>query len=266
MGLDPEHSDYEPGIPCPICNDVIFGGVTPKYVHIEFSGIEKCPGTERAAYNRGFVLTQTDNPCVWEWTECAIMVQWQLEMARSRCQLWNIDHFEFVGDVFTQCVDHFNNLMNCDDPMTFHHGGTAVITWGTNIGPPPWYRGIEEGLINETCVDRIFDGSTPKYVLACVSGGVSCYPLFASYPRGPYLLTQREGSNVSWYRETSNIWIEWVLQDTYTRFLMGGSYRGMRRFWFDSGIQPICDFLMDNTLVCGPGGPLGQGGNVRLFW
>lgn len=266
MGLDPEHSDYEPGVPCPVCNDVIFGGITPKYVHIQFSGIMKCPGTERAALNRGFVLTQTDNPCVWEWHECRIDVRWSLDVALTECQLWNTDHFEFEGRVFSQCRNELNNIMFCGAPLSFYYGGKAVVTWGTDIGPPPFYRSEIPGLICENCVDDIFDGTTPKHVLACVSGGSSCYPLFASYPRGPYLLTQDESSPCIWRRDTGTITVAWILNAANTTFLMQAEYGATRRYWFYYFGPPKCQSHMASQLVCGPGGPLGQGGNVDLFW
>lgn len=57
-----------PGDYCNVCAATYWpGGTTPKFIHVTFSDIDDCEVEERPPIDGTYVLTQTANPCHWEY-------------------------------------------------------------------------------------------------------------------------------------------------------------------------------------------------------
>lgn len=135
MGLDPEHPDYEPGVPCPVCEDILFDGVTPKYVECVLSGIERCPGSPDEDVNGTYLLEQQPDPCLWWYFSAPISIRWRLGGAASRLEVWRGVESWFDSTVLDVCFDAFVNGNVCGVWPAIGHEGYAVLWWGPTIGP-----------------------------------------------------------------------------------------------------------------------------------
>ena len=135
MGTDPETDDYEEGVECPLCVDLLFGGVTPKYVEADITGIVKCPGTPIEPPNGTFLLTQTVLPCVWEYVDVPLVIRWRLLADRSIFDVRWFEAFWFFNRIDEICFDAFVNENVCDGVQIAGQDGYALIWWGPTIGP-----------------------------------------------------------------------------------------------------------------------------------
>lgn len=135
MGLDPEFPDYEEGDACPVCVDILFNGVTPKYVEIDVSGITKCPIAIGDPPNGTFLLTQVQ-PCIWRASVFPDNFEWNLQVARSFFKIFQTP-FEiwFSSDWAVECYDAFVNQNICGVGPAYGANGYVLVWWGPTIGP-----------------------------------------------------------------------------------------------------------------------------------
>lgn len=135
MGLPPDHPDYEPGEDCLWCHDVLFGGVTPKYVEADVSGIVKCPGVVLEPPQGTFLLTQKVNPCFWRYEAIGFFIEWWLEQNRSSVLIWEAGFWWFSAGPEHACFDAFVNNNICNGPPAIGEDGYVLLYWGPTIGP-----------------------------------------------------------------------------------------------------------------------------------
>lgn len=135
MGLDPKHPDYEPGNQCNVCKDILFAGVTPKYVEADVSGINPCPGIEDPAPNGTFLLTQGVNPCFWQYTTNGLFINWELRIDRSILSIGVLGLWWFRAIVEDTCFDAFVNVNVCGEGPVIGENGYVLLYWGPTIGP-----------------------------------------------------------------------------------------------------------------------------------
>ncbi len=136
MGTDPAKPDYEPGRRCGTCEDILFNGVTPKYVEVDFSGIVCCPGIQGPAPNGTYLLTQNAiNPCQWDAGFPTDIRRWRLEPARSYLLLMEGGFNWFNSYPYLTCMDAFINENVCPLNLAVGFDGYAVCFWGPTIGP-----------------------------------------------------------------------------------------------------------------------------------
>jgi len=85
--------DYTEGNACTICwgPGKTFGDVpTPKFLCLNVSGIEKCPGAPVDPPNGYWVLEQrADFSCMWERTLGPYYIAWWFEAALTFCWIWD---------------------------------------------------------------------------------------------------------------------------------------------------------------------------------
>lgn len=137
MGLDPEYPDYEEGDECPLCVDLLFDGLTPKYVEADVSGIVACPLIPMSPPVGTFLLTQTYDPCKWEYMTPEFVITWGLEPDRSYLTIWVAGGKWFYSEVLDQCFDAFVNELDCSVGLTLGENGYVTLWWGPTIGPGP---------------------------------------------------------------------------------------------------------------------------------
>lgn len=135
MGLDPEFDEYEEGDECPSCVDILFDGVTPKYVEADISGIIKCPMVIPDPPNGTVLLTQTV-PCTWKTVVGINFYEWILGPASSMFTIYSAPTFVwFVHIRALLCCDAFVNSNVCGVGGAMGDSGYATIWWGPTIGP-----------------------------------------------------------------------------------------------------------------------------------
>jgi len=135
MGLRPDYPDYEPGIDCFVCNDLLFNGVTPKYVEADISGISKCLPELPDPPNGTFLLTQQANPCVWLLTAAGMSYVWELRIDRSLFYVIIAGGQWFNSEVMHTCFDAFVNQNVCGVGAVYGENGYGLCYWGPTIGP-----------------------------------------------------------------------------------------------------------------------------------
>lgn len=135
MGTDPSTDDYEPGIQCPLCKDVLFDGITPKYVEADIFGIIQCPGKPAVPTNGTCLLTQTF-ACRWFGLYEGWDVTWNLAGLASGLDISQVLLRAFVGFVADDCIDAFVNVqVDCVAPFNCGRDGYVTLWWGPTIGP-----------------------------------------------------------------------------------------------------------------------------------
>lgn len=135
MGIDPENTDYEPGDACPECVDSLFGGITPKYVEIDVSGLRRCPIAHVDPPDGTFLLTQ-NQPCQWVFADGFRGYAWRLLNDRSILRLDWVGFFNFFySEVMHTCIDAFANQTLCGLPNDYADSGYVTCWWGPTIGP-----------------------------------------------------------------------------------------------------------------------------------
>lgn len=135
MGIDPENTDYEEGDECPLCVDVLFDGVTPKYVEAHVEGVEVCPGGPAFDPNGVWLLEQIA-ACQWLGGAGGFGFIWILNAGASSFTIVSGPVFLFAGTDANDCVDEFsNNIVACNIPFEAGKNGTVKMFWGPTIGP-----------------------------------------------------------------------------------------------------------------------------------
>lgn len=135
MGLDPEYPVYEPGDECALCVDLLFDGLTPKYVEVDVSGITKCPIAPVDPPNGVFLLTQTA-PCRWQLlTDDFVAFIWELNNNQSIFSILRLGMIWFKANVAFDCFDAFVNENVCGVGPVWGEDGYALCYWGPTIGP-----------------------------------------------------------------------------------------------------------------------------------
>lgn len=135
MGLDPEHPDYEPGVQCVLCKDLLFDGVTPKYVEADISGIERCPIAIGPTPDGTFLLTQSA-ACRWQYlSPDDIAFIWELNPGTSIFSILRLGFIWFRSNVPDNCIDAFVNQNVCGVGPVYGENGYALCYWGPTIGP-----------------------------------------------------------------------------------------------------------------------------------
>jgi len=134
MGLDPTDPDYEAGVICALCVDVIFNGVTPKYVWANISGVLDCATSLLSAVNGTYKLTQ--DPVA----KCYFLgsydpFQYILNLGPFGYfevrEILNPGNFWFQEKFKPDCSTSFANQLVCGSPpFGFTFQGVCTITWG----------------------------------------------------------------------------------------------------------------------------------------
>lgn len=136
MGIDPENPDYEPGDECTRCVNVLFNGLTPKYVEADISLIVKCPFAIGDPPNGTVLLTQNPmSSCQWIAGAHPNFITWTLLAGHSIFSAGTIPFFWFFADVAFECIDAFVNTLVCGVGPTYGESGYAACWWGPTIGP-----------------------------------------------------------------------------------------------------------------------------------
>ncbi len=135
MGIDPENPDYEPGDECPRCVDVLFDGVTPKYVEADIVDIEDCPASGILVPPNGTYLLTQFAPCEWRYFVDNLLIGWKLEIGQSRLFIGFNPGEWFFALVAHECIDAFANELNCGPGNVFGEKGYVTLWWGPTIGP-----------------------------------------------------------------------------------------------------------------------------------
>ncbi|MBA7699059.1 hypothetical protein ES703_107744 [subsurface metagenome] len=134
MGLDPEHPNYEPGIECPLCVDLLFNGLTPKYVEADIFGIDQCPAMDPVPGDSTVLLTQ-DIACRWIHDGPPWSFVWELTPGQSLFTVTWAMQFAFQRIVADNCIDAFVNANDhCGFPVAGING-YVTCWWGPTIGP-----------------------------------------------------------------------------------------------------------------------------------
>jgi len=129
------------------------------------------------------------------------------------------------------------------------------------MGLAPEYPDYEEGDECEVCVDILFDGSTPKYVEAYVTGVTLCPGAPSIVIDGTFLLTQ-SGPCV-WGLIVAGILYTWTLRVGQSVF---GITSGPAIF-FSSIVNDDCyDAFVNQNGPCNWPFIAGTGGYVLLYW
>ncbi|MBA7680739.1 hypothetical protein ES703_89060 [subsurface metagenome] len=135
MGTLPPTPAYEEGDECPVCVDLLFGGVTPKYVEIDVTGLNRCPIATEDPPDGTYLLTQAA-PCLWTLTVGNRGYAWRLLNGRSILRLDWIGFFNFFySSVLESCYDAFANQTVCGLPNDWAEDGYVTCWWGPTIGP-----------------------------------------------------------------------------------------------------------------------------------
>lgn len=135
MGTKPDKDVFEPGEECPTCVDILFGGITPKYVEVDVVDIEKCPGPAIEIPDGTYLLTQSEFPCIWHGFYDVGVFLWDLRADDSRFHIGIPDKTFFWSLVEDTCIDAFVNQETCDMPGALGFNGYVTCWWGPTIGP-----------------------------------------------------------------------------------------------------------------------------------
>lgn len=114
------------------------------------------------------------------------------------------------------------------------------------------------------CVDELFGGTTPNFILAIIQDIVKCPgipPGFGEPPNGAFCIPQIDNCRWSGMLDANNS-LDWQLLPAESRLYV--NWPGFS--WFKNIIADKCydAFLNDN--VCGVGLAIGSGGYVTLWW
>lgn len=139
MGLDPNDDSYEPGNACGRCHNVIFDGVTPKYIQAVITGIVKCPLAPTEAPNGTYVLEQQADSCLWIFTNPikGYICQLQFHAGGTGFGFHEVHGHWFNASPVNQCDDLFVNENVCGPGHIWGVSGTAKVFWGPGIGKDP---------------------------------------------------------------------------------------------------------------------------------
>lgn len=133
MGLSPEYPDYQGGVACNLCKDVIFDGKTPFFVEAWVSGIIQCPGMRTVPGNITVLLSQ-DTPCRWILNGPPWTYVWELSTAQSLMTITFGGEFAFQRILTAECISEFKNAnQTCGLPVAGRFG-FVFIFWGPTIG------------------------------------------------------------------------------------------------------------------------------------
>jgi len=135
MGTDPSTDDYSEGDECALCVDLLFDGLTPKYVEAFITGIDKCPISPWEPPTGTALLTQIQ-PCVWTGLIGVSQIQWVLQPGQSILKIFpNVFWSFFNSIVADDCIDAFVNQNVCGVGGSYGENGYVLLYWGPTIGP-----------------------------------------------------------------------------------------------------------------------------------
>lgn len=137
MGLDPNDDSYPAGGECTVCVDELFGGNTPTCVIAVIQGIEKCVPGHPDPPNGVFQLNQLPQPCVWQYHDGFITINWQLKVDRSIMAVALPPEHWFYAEVMSICHDAFANETDCEVAGIIGHSGYVTIWWGPQMCKGP---------------------------------------------------------------------------------------------------------------------------------
>lgn len=129
------------------------------------------------------------------------------------------------------------------------------------MGTDPVTPAYDPGDDCNTCKDIIFNGITPLYVEAHVSGVEACPGGPAFDPNGVWLLTQV--LECQWLGGAGGVGFNWILQLNSSIFtIVSGP-----AFFFSGTILSRCISTFTNDLVvCNVPATSGINGTVEVFW
>lgn len=113
------------------------------------------------------------------------------------------------------------------------------------------------------CVDAIFNGKTPAWIMAVISGVSKCPIAPTAFPNGIHLLQQSVGDPCVWEKAFGLFGITYTLTDVDSLFQI--TFSGVFNHFIDLRDDP-CQVGFDNEITgCGLG-DFGFGGNAFVFW
>lgn len=129
------------------------------------------------------------------------------------------------------------------------------------MGTDPETDDYESGLECALCVDELFDGLTPKYVEADVSGVVMCAGVPQPDPNGTFLLTQVLACR---WELVGPVWrYRWTLAVGVSVF----EIQAGPSFCFTSSPAFECfDTFVNSLIACSPPFVIGHSGYVLCYW
>lgn len=111
------------------------------------------------------------------------------------------------------------------------------------------------------CVDVLFDGVTPEFVMATIFGIIRCPLSPDPPPNGSYLLTQT--GPCSWEAAYLGYTIGWYLMAAESWFVAGAP----NNWFFQSTPQVICrDYFKSKITACVFNQTIGKFGEAHVFW
>ena len=134
MGLDPGFPIYDAGTNCTFCEDVLFGGVTPKYIQAFFSDVVSCPGFVIGPPDGAFLMTQ-QIPCRWIHTGVTYLITLEFTATNSvfSCRSGSLVFYQ--ANMVALCDETLGNILTCGPPLVQSSGGAVVFNWGPDIHP-----------------------------------------------------------------------------------------------------------------------------------
>ena len=136
MGIDPALLVYPPGTSCLECNDVLFDGITPKYLLAVVAGIRSIAtgllfGSD---VNAQFMLTQTSG-CTWRSALFPNQLSFFLGIGQSEAILLDTDTYDiyFWQQLLFPCRDNLTNRLPAGFPGEVGSGGTIEFIWGPGV-------------------------------------------------------------------------------------------------------------------------------------
>ncbi len=135
MGTDPETPAYEEGVKCVVCWELLFDDITPKYIEVDFSGVEACPGAPLDVINGTFLLTQSVDECLWSLVWGVYFIDFRLRPGESRLRAGSPGLVCFQSIVADDCIDAFVNQNVCGVGPVYGENGYGLCYWGPTIGP-----------------------------------------------------------------------------------------------------------------------------------
>ncbi|MBA7580470.1 hypothetical protein ES708_22362 [subsurface metagenome] len=138
MGLDPTDPVFEPGAQCGNCKDVIFGGITPKYIELRMHDVVQCAGPTAPPNGVILMTQQGGSPCIYNGNIGVSFFTIIFKAATTEVFVLII-----IGAVFYYwfrnlnalvCSDLVANTNVCPGAQIIGEGGHVHLYWGPTIG------------------------------------------------------------------------------------------------------------------------------------
>ncbi|MBA7486276.1 hypothetical protein ES707_21832 [subsurface metagenome] len=117
------------GDDCLLC---FAGGVAPRFINIQITGIEQCPCALHDIPTGFYTLQQSiPDPCTWEFKDDDHEIKLSYASGLSRVWIRDVDDvavFYFWCDVPSDCAENFDNQYGeCSPPKQCGYDGSVIV-------------------------------------------------------------------------------------------------------------------------------------------